>query len=323
MCTLGSLAGLHANCRLFFLIGDSGIMEGFKIRSVTCVQELSYALQLAAAEGWRPGVGDAESFYAADSTGFFIGELNGRKIGTVSAVKYDSRLSFGGFLIVENAYRGQGYGLALLNAGIASCGQRNIALDSVAEYSDLYNRHGFKKVWTNRRFELDPLVALPIMELEPSPPNVTVKSTAEIDFSQLAEYDAVMFGVSRHSFLTKWIAGSQSKGFAAVSSAGELLGYIVIRKTMVDGEGYKIGPLFADTLDTARMLLMNALKVASSTTDDRLVYIDVPIDLNPNAVKLVEELKGSAGFTTHRMYSKGMPDIPGTKIYGVTSLELG
>ena len=76
-------------------------------------------------------------------------------------------------------------------------------------------------------------------------------------------------------------------------------------------------------LDTARMLLVNALKVASSTTDDRLVYIDVPIDLNPNAVKLVEELKGSAGFTTHRMYSKGMPDIPGTKIYGVTSLELG
>ena len=52
-------------------------------------------------------------------------------------------------------------------------------------------------------------------------------------------------------------------------------------------------PLFANTLDTARMLLVNALKVASSTTDDRLVYIDVPIDLNPNAVKLVEELKGS------------------------------
>ena len=298
-------------------------MADFKIRGVTDFQELSYALQLAAAEGWRPGVGDGESFYAADSTGFFVGELNGRKIGTVAAVKYDSNFAFGGLFIVEKAYRGQGYGQVLLNTAIASCGQRNIALDSIAEYSDLHTRNGFKKMWTNRRFEIDPLVALPIMEPNPPKSSVTVKPTAEIDFSQLAKYDEVMFGASRHSFLKKWIAGSQSNGFAAVSSAGELLGYIVIRKTMVGGEGYRIGPLFADMLDTARMLLMNALKVVSSTTDDRLVYIDVPIDLNPNAVKLVEELKGSAGFTTHRMYSKGMPDIPGTKIYGVTSLELG
>ena len=113
-------------------------MTDFKIRSVTDFQELSYALQLAAVEGWRPGAGDAESFYAADSTGFFVGELNGRKIGTVAAVKYDSNFAFGGLFIVEKAYRGQGYGQVLLNTAIASCGQRNIALDSIAEYSHLH-----------------------------------------------------------------------------------------------------------------------------------------------------------------------------------------
>ena len=93
-------------------------MADFKIRSVTGCQELSYALQLAAAEGWRPGVGDAESFYAADSTGLFVGELNGRKIGTVAAVKYDSKFAFGGLFIVEKAYRGQRYRLVLLNTAI-------------------------------------------------------------------------------------------------------------------------------------------------------------------------------------------------------------
>ena len=77
---------------------------------------------------------------------------------------------------------------------------------------------GSRKCGLNCRFEIDPLVALPIMEPKPPKSSVTVKPTAEIDFSQLAEYDAVMFGASRHSFLKKWITGSQSKGFTAVSS---------------------------------------------------------------------------------------------------------
>jgi hypothetical protein len=65
-------------------------------------EDLGVALTWAAKEGWNPGIYDAEPFWAADPTGFFIGEVNGRAISTYSAVKYGSTFSFHGFYIVES-----------------------------------------------------------------------------------------------------------------------------------------------------------------------------------------------------------------------------
>jgi hypothetical protein len=52
--------------------------------------DLSLALEWAADEGWNPGLHDAHCFYAADSRGFFLGELDGAPIGCVSAIRYGS-----------------------------------------------------------------------------------------------------------------------------------------------------------------------------------------------------------------------------------------
>ncbi|MDY6915653.1 MAG: hypothetical protein SVM86_05020 [Candidatus Cloacimonadota bacterium] len=50
--------------------------------------ELNFALELAAAEGWNPGLYDADAFAAADPEVFFIGKLESEPIGTISAIKY-------------------------------------------------------------------------------------------------------------------------------------------------------------------------------------------------------------------------------------------
>ncbi len=60
--------------------------------------ELNLGIEWAAAEGWNPGLHDAECFYAADPEGFFLGEFaGGEPIGCVSAVAYDRNYGFLGF----------------------------------------------------------------------------------------------------------------------------------------------------------------------------------------------------------------------------------
>jgi hypothetical protein len=52
----------------------------FQIR-VMRREEMTQAVDLAAAEGWNPGMNDAECFFAADTNGFLIGELAGNAVG--------------------------------------------------------------------------------------------------------------------------------------------------------------------------------------------------------------------------------------------------
>ena len=49
-------------------------------------QELAFAIDLAAHEGWNPGLHDAECFFAADADGFLIGEVGDKPVGCISAI---------------------------------------------------------------------------------------------------------------------------------------------------------------------------------------------------------------------------------------------
>ena len=69
---------------------------------------MDFAIELAAAEGWNPGIHDANCFYCTDPDGFFIGLLNGRIIGCISAVSYDGVFGFLGLYIIVPEYRGRG-----------------------------------------------------------------------------------------------------------------------------------------------------------------------------------------------------------------------
>jgi GNAT superfamily N-acetyltransferase len=74
-------------------------------------EDLAFAIELAAREGWNPGLHDAECFFAADLGGFLIGERVGEPVGCISAVSYAGRYGFVGLYIVRPEYRGKGYGL--------------------------------------------------------------------------------------------------------------------------------------------------------------------------------------------------------------------
>ena len=54
--------------------------------------EISIAVDWAAAEGWNPGLADAACFATVDPQGFLIGEIEGETAATVSCVNYECEL---------------------------------------------------------------------------------------------------------------------------------------------------------------------------------------------------------------------------------------
>src|SRR5437899_1519298 len=126
--------------------------NSYTIRSMTR-QEVDIAIAWAAAEGWNPGLHDADCFYAADPNGFLVGSLGDEAIATISVVKYGESFGFLGFYIVKPEYRGKGYGIQIWNAGLAYLGGRTIGLDGVVAQQDNYRKSGFSLAHRNIRYQ--------------------------------------------------------------------------------------------------------------------------------------------------------------------------
>lgn len=99
-------------------------------------------MRAADAEGWEPGLTDADAFYAADPEGFFGLEIDGRVVATLSAVRCSDRLTFLGFYIVEPEHRGTGLGIELWDEVLARSGGAALAGDAVPEQVSNYESDG-------------------------------------------------------------------------------------------------------------------------------------------------------------------------------------
>ncbi len=91
--------------------------DNLTIRPMTRA-ELDTAIEWAAAEGWNPGLHDADAYYAADPDGYFVALQGGELVASISAVKYSPEYAFMGFFIVRPAvprrYPGSSTGRAWL-----------------------------------------------------------------------------------------------------------------------------------------------------------------------------------------------------------------
>ena len=93
-------------------------MNDLSIRTMR-PDEISIAVNWAAAEGWNPGLADDACFAAVDPEGFLIGKPDSEPAATVSCVNYSASFAFLGFYIVREDLRGRGYGLRIWDAAIA------------------------------------------------------------------------------------------------------------------------------------------------------------------------------------------------------------
>lgn len=281
-------------------------MDDYKIKTMTRGQ-VDMAVDWAADEGWNPGLHDAECFFNTDPGSFLVGMLDDKPVSVISVVRYGSTFGFLGFYIVRPAYRGQGLGIRIWNAGLERLKGRNIGLDGVVDQQDNYRRSGFNYAYRNVRYQGtgggnavndDRLVPL-----------------RDLPFDEILDYDRPFFPDDRKLFLESWIAQPRATALGVVEN-GRLQGYGVLRPCR---SGYKIGPLFADDPLLAETLF-TALRLHAE--EDAPVFLDTP-EVNQQAVDLAERHGMTVVFETARMYTDTQPDLPVRRLYGVTTFELG
>lgn len=280
-------------------------MNTFTIRPMR-PDEISIAIEWAAAEGWNPGLSDAACFASVDPQGFLIGELDGQPAATVSCVNYGARFAFLGFYIVRPDLRGKGHGLRIWNAAIAHAGPRVIGLDGVVAQQDNYRKSGFALAYANIRYG-GTVTA-------PDAPRGDVIALGGVPFADVAADDATVFPAPRSPFLRAWIGASGHVGCALVRD-GRLAGWGVIRPCRT---GRKIGPLVADDRAAAEAVLSALLAQAGGGE----IFLDVP-GINREAIALAESLGLAPVFETARMYTGAIAPLRLERVFGVTSFELG
>ncbi len=269
--------------------------------------EIDIAIDWAAAEGWNPGIDDADCFYAADAGGFLIGLLRGEAIACISAVRYGATFGFIGFYIVKPEFRGRGYGMQIWNSALERLRGRNIGLDGVVDQQNNYRKSGFKLAYRNIRYEGKGGGR--------DPGNRKIVPLSSVPFTELNAYDRRFFPEDRTQFLRCWLNQPQSTAWGFMEK-DRLAGYGVLRLCR---SGYKIGPLFANDAAVAA-LLFQSLK--SRTNEGSPIYLDIP-EVNRSAVALAESNGMNFVFETARMYGGESPDLPLDGIFGVTTFELG
>ncbi len=266
-------------------------------------QEVGTVLDWAAAEGWNPGLEDADAFFAADPEGYFGCFVGDRLVAAVSVVNHDSRFAFLGLYLCLPEYRGQGHGLRVWTAALAHAGNRCVGLDGVPEQQANYARSGFRNFGRTVRY------------MGRMPKSDESDLAQALSVSALVTADSNAAGINRERFSEAWFIDTSTRTTLCITPADPAAGFATFRQCR---EGVKIGPFYANSERDARRLLAGV----PAGFDDGPVFFDVPDDA-PGMGELVRSMGFEPVFETARMYSGDPPmtDLP--PFYGIATLELG
>ena len=285
--------------------------EALTLRLMT-EAEAARLVELGRDEGWNPGLHDARIFWETDPEAFIAAELDDELIGGGTIVSYDGAFGFMGLFIVRPEFRGRGLGSQLWHARVRLLQSRlqagaAIGMDGVFEMQDWY---------AAGRLPLRP-------SLHPLRGHRRGRGArlrgwcprSEVPFERLAAYDRRCFPAPRERFLRAWLEQPEEPGPGSVSMADRCTASESIRRC---GTGGKIGPLFADDADVAEELYT----ALAAYLPGEPVYLDVP-EINAWAMGLARRHRMHEVFGTARMYLGPRPDFAESRVYGITTFELG
>lgn len=282
-----------------------------EIRQMTS-DEVKELFQWAEFEGWNPGINDSKCIWNIDPDGFLALVQNGKMIGGVAIFKHCNTYGFMGLFIVAKPYRGQKLGTKLgfkcRDLLLSRLSPRaTIGLDGVDAMVPFYEKGGFKPYTRHRRFQL----STPSTHAKLHDDIVDLK-TLPID--TISNYEEGCFQCPRPRFLDDWINQPGAISFACISE-NSILGFGVMRPCCI---GWKIGPLFANSLEIADRLFQ-AFQLHSA---NRPIFLDAPHN-NPMAIELCRKYQMDEVFGCVRMYYGPVPQLDNRRIFGITTLEAG
>ena len=302
--------------------------EEFRLRLITSVKELeSILIKAMVDEQWWPGLQDAQSYLASDptiSSETLIGELDGKAIGSILLTKYGDSFGFVGSFIMNKEYRERGYGRKIFDAALASVKppSRNLAMVSLPHLATTYAKRGFREHFKVKHFEFHIPTALPCFSEVSEKSYAKIGCVGEVDQQALLKYDTEVFGLPRHAFLTKWLRAQHGHSRVAIDKEGAIAGFVATRPTFAKEEGYRIGPLYADSQSIAVELLKSVFEeLLQQSYRSPIVRATI---LPQNAMAIAEKLQGKIIFDDlPYMSTKGLPNASFDKWFAITDYTLG
>ncbi|AFY29491.1 GNAT family N-acetyltransferase [Cyanobium gracile] len=269
-------------------------------------------------EGFAPGVGDVAIYRQTDRQGLWVGWLGDEPVGCIAGVRYNPSYGFIGLFLVVPPQRGRGYGVQLWKQALAHLAEVPcIGLEAAPERIDDYARWGFAPASPTTRWQrLHAGATLPV-PAAPEPPWCLLEGSA-IPSAAVQRFDAEREPSPRPHFLRPWLRHPAGTVLALVDRAGACHGFGRVRPCLLaNGDGWRLGPLVADSPAAARALLEGLLQRHPGT-----VLIDAP-GANAAAAPLLASLGFAPVSRTLRMYRGVPPVVSLADVYGLACLELG
>ena len=293
-------------------------------------KEMEFATREAVKDGWHIGPYDYPNAFAFDPKGFFVGEIDGKVVCHVSAITYPNHHSYMGGLLVAEQHRGKGYGQKIGAIAYDFLDKEyTIGFDSDSMLKPKFQAHGFETLWNTyvAMLSLDKIARILAGTKHPS--GIVIQPIHRHNLVKLLEYDGMVFGTSRQTFIKKWITAPGSFGWVAINQTADntIVGYSIL-KLVIGGGGTEIGlamaPLFADNVHIAKVLLKIAAEscLANEALPKTKLELFHPVgdDCGEDSSQLMEELEAELTHIAFRMYSKGIPKgRQMKKIYGIAS----
>jgi GNAT superfamily N-acetyltransferase len=285
-------------------------------------EDIPFAMELKNIAGWNQIESDWRRYMELEPNGCFIAEVDGRKAGTATAIRYGSEVGWIGMVLVHPDMRRYGIGTALLKRTIRylqELGVKSIKLDATPMGKKVYVPLGFVDEYDLDRYEGVAAPALP--EQKASQAAGASGSTDKVELltvqmmEELIAYDAGHFGVSREDVLLKLVAAGLPYG-TVIRRNGRIAGYLLAHEGY---EAIQAGPWAADDPQIAESLFAALLVKA----EGRKLLLDVP---GPNQEGAA--LMAKYGFTVQRGFARmylganGRPGNPAC-IYATSGAEKG
>lgn len=270
-------------------------------------------------EGFAPGAGDVAIYRQTDRQGLWVGRLGREPVGCIAGVRYNASYGFIGLFLVVPAQRGKGYGLQLWRQALAHLADVPcIGLEAATDRIDDYAGWGFAPASATTRWQrLGAGDASAPSPAAPEPPWCLLQGRA-IPAAAVQRFDAQREPSPRPHFLRQWLQHPAGQVLALVDRQGACHGFGRVRPCLLpEGDGWRVGPLVADSPAAAMALLEGLLQRHPGT-----VLIDAP-GANAAAAPLLEQLGFRPVSRTLRMYRGVPPAVSLADVYGLACLELG
>ena len=296
------------------------MQENFTIRNIS-KYDFQKVTDWAKLEGFAPGLDDISIYKNTDKQGIWVGCLNDNPIGSIACVKYNSSYGFIGLFIVKKEFRNRGYGVKLWKHGLHYLEDIDcIGLEAAPLRIHDYQKWGFKMSSVTKRWKLYGKNSFPQSNFyKDSFSDFKVVLGDQISSEAVLNYDSQREPSPRPHFLNDWLNNSFGTVKALVDKNGMCHGFGRIRPCiLVDNkQGWRIGPLLADTPPLAELLIRELIEDL-----DNEIILDCP-GLNPYANYLLSNLGFYEVSSTYRMYKGVQPPFPMNQVYGLACLELG